>query len=486
MKFSLPLAAGMLLAACANFAPPQDRPALSTAPAYESDFRPDAGGPLATELAWRDFFADPRLRALIETALTNNRDLVQATGRIAEARAAYRIERSARLPEVNGGASAIRSRTPITSGSVATIGGGDDLEPGAADVAAPTSITATNYDLSVGVTSFELDFWGRVRNLSDAALARYLSTVAAERAFRLSLIGDVSSAYFAWLEADERIELARQTLESRQQELQIAQKRLDAGVTSALDFRQAEALVTQAELALAGVTLDRARTRNLLAVLVGGPIPGALPEGLSLEAQNLDADLDAGLPSQLLLARPDIISAEYDLRAARFDIGAARAAFFPSISLTGSAGFSSTELDDLIGEDGLSWRFGPTIDIPLLDWGRREANLDVARAREFIQVAAYERAVQGAFREVSDSLAARRWLSEQVAAQQRNVDALDAIARLARLRYREGVARYLEVLDAERNLFTAQQNLVTLERQLSETYVSLYLALGGGTEPSSP
>lgn len=488
MKRSLSVLATLLLSSCANFAPDQVRPSLLTASDYEVAYQPDRGGPLATDIGWRAFFADARLRALIDAALENNRDLLQATGRIAEARAAYRIERATRFPEIGAGASATRSRTPIGSsalGAVTTDQGAEPDDLDGAEVDAPGAVTITNYDISAGVSSFELDFWGRVRNLSDAALARYLSTVAAERAFRLSLIGDVASAYFTLLEAEERIDLAQATLESRQEELRIAQQRLEAGITSALDFRQAQALVTQAETELSAVKLNRAQTRNLLAVLVGGPVSGGLPEGRTLQEQDLAGNLDAGLPSDLLLMRPDIIAAEYDLQAARFDIGAARAAFFPTISLTGTAGFASTDLDNLVGDDGFSWRFGPSIDIPIFDWGRREANLDVAEAREIIQVAAYERTVQGAFREVSDALAGRRWLAEQVDAQERNVQALEAIARLARLRYREGVARYLEVLDAERNLFTARQNLVSLERQLWEAHVSLYLALGGGLGETS-
>lgn len=485
MKCSVPvIAAACLLAGCVNLAPAQERPALPTAAAYDPEYQPNRGGPLATEIGWREFFGDPRLQALIEAALINNRDLLQATGRIAEARATYRIQRSARLPEIGASASAIRSRTPIGSSALGAVTTDTDADTaggdGSGEVDAPSAVTLTSYDLSVGVTSFELDFWGRVRSLSDAALARYLSTVAAERAFRLSLIGDVASTYFTLLETKERIDIAVATLESRREELRIAQLRLESGITSALDFRQAQALVTQAETELSALKLTLAETRNLLSVLVGGPVARELPPGLELEEQDLATNLDASLPSDLLLARPDLIAAEYDLRAARFDIGAARAAFFPSISLTGTAGFASTDLDNLVGEDGFSWRFGPSLDIPIFDLGRREANLDAAEARELIQVAAYERAVQTAFREVSDALARRRWLDEQVEAQFRNVEALEAIARLARLRYREGVARYLEVLDAERNLFAARQNLISLERRLLEAQVALYIALGGG------
>lgn len=477
-------------AACVNLAPPHARPELPTAPAYDAEYRP-AGAARATDVAWRDFFGDPRLRALIDTALVNNRDLVVATARIEEARGQFRIQRSARFPEVGVSGSVTRSRTPLNANPAFAVGSGQtgdddvDEEVGESGSDIPSSITLTNYQVALGVTAYELDFWGRVRNLSDAALATYLSTVSAQRAFRLSLIADVASNYFIMLENAERIDIAESTLESRLEELEIAEQRLNAGVTSALDFRQAQSLLTQAETELASLRLAQAETRNALSVLIGGPVRGALPEGRTLEEQDLIRNLQAGLPSELLLNRPDIIGAEYDLLAARANVGAARAAFFPTISLTGSIGFSSIALDELVGEDGLSWSFGPSIDLPIFDWGRREGNLDVARAREVIQVANYERTVQTAFQEVSDSLARRRWLAEQVEAQDRNVEALSAIARLARLRYDEGVAQYLEVLDAERQLFAARQNRITLERQLAESYVGLYIALGGGTEAAA-
>ncbi len=251
------------------------------------------------------------------------------------------------------------------------------------------------------------------------------------------------------------------------------------GVTSELDYRQSEALLTQAETELAGQQLALARSRNALMVLTGGPVAATLPKAYSLRKQGLFEDVAAGLPSDLLLNRPDIIGAEFDLLASRASIGVARAAFFPNISLTGSAGYASSDLSDLIGEDGFAWSWGPSLNLPLFDWGRRKASLNVARAREVASVASYEKAIQTAFREVSDALAGRRWYAKQVAAQERNLKALERIAYLARLRYREGTAEYLEVLDAERNLFSGRQSLVQLQRQQAENYVALYVALGG-------
>ena len=461
-----PLSASMLalaLAGCVNMAPAHERPSLASAPAYDGEYRPD-GTVVASTLSYGEWFDDARLVALIDTAVANNRDLVAATARIEQARAQYRVQDSRRLPAPVASAAAGRSRTPI----------------GAAIAGAAPTVTADRFEVGVGVTSFELDFWGRVANLSEAARARYLATEANQRAFYLSLVADVASTYFEILETDAQIDLAQATLESRQEGLRIARLRLDAGVTSALPYRQAETLLTTAEQQLAAQRLDRARLNNQLAVLVGGAVPESLPQPLAMRAQDDAMMLDAGLPSDLLLVRPDITAAEEQLRAARADIGAARAAFFPTISLTGNAGFASSDLGNLFGSDGFTWSFGPSISLPIFDWGAREADLDLARARETEQVALYEKAVQTAFREVSDGLAGRRWLAQQVAAQEQGVAAQERIARLARLRYREGVADYLEVLDAERNLFSAQQQLLTTQRAYLQNGATLFVALGGG------
>ena len=475
-----------LLAGCVNLAPPHERPPLSTAPAYDAAYRPD-GSVVASQLDWQAYFGDPQLETLIGTALANNRDLLAATARIEQARAQYRIQRSERLPTVGVNGSAVRSRVPLTAGSTGGAGqGGIPPVTGGAPTTGgdtPGSVTFNRYDVSVGVSSFELDFWGRVRNLSEAARAQYLATVAAQRAFYLSLIGDVASTYFDLIETREQIALAQATAQSRRDGLRIARIRLDAGVTSALDFRQAEALLTQAEQALAAQKLAEARTLNQLTVLVGGRIPGDLPAGVPLNEQRFAGPLAAGLPSDLLLARPDIVAAEEQLRAARANIGAARAAFFPRISLTGSAGFASSDLGGLFGGDAFTWSFGPSISLPIFDWGARDADLGLARARETEAVASYDKTVQTAFREVSDALAGRRYIGEQVDTVRRAVEAQQAIARLARLRYREGVANYLEVLDAERNLFSAQQTLLETMRTNDQNDVSLFIALGGGFGP---
>jgi multidrug efflux system outer membrane protein len=467
----------LALAGCVNLAPDHARPGVTTEPAYDPAYQPD-GSVVASQLPWRDFFVDPRLEGLIASALLNNRNLLAATARIEQARAQYRIQDAARLPTVGANGSYTRTRTPLGTipgfGS-GTGGAGEDGEV----VDTPTSITQDRFDVNVGVTSFELDFWGRVANLSEAARATYLSTEAAQRAFYLSLIGDVAETYYQLVETQEQIALARQTAESRREGLRIAELRLSSGVESALPTRQAEALLTQAEQQVQAQELTEAQLTNQLAVLVGGRVPGILPAGLTLNEQENGLEIDAGLPSDLLLARPDIIQAEEELRAARANIGAARAAFFPSISLTGSFGFSSVELDNLFTGNNRAWSFGPSISLPIFDWGAREGQLDFARAREVEEVAQYDLAVQNAFREVSDALAGRRWLAEQVRTLERGVVAQEEIANIARLRYREGVANFLEVLDAERSLFAAQQSLLTTRRAYRANAVALYVALGG-------
>lgn len=455
------LIAATALAGCANLAPPHVQPPLPTDTQYPDGFANDvAPGQRATEIGWQDFFADPQLAVLIARAVERNRDLAIAVARIEEARGQYRIQDADRLPAVGASAGATRSRGASLTGV------GTD--------------TTNRYSVGVGVTSFELDFWGRVKNLSDAARSQYLATGQAERAFRLTLVRDVASAYFASRGAEEQIKLAEATVTSRKEGLRIARLRLDAGVTSALDYRQSETLLTQAETELASLRLARAQSENFLAVLVGGPLPADLPAPLPLAAQSSPPALSAGLPSDLLVARPDILSAEEQLRAARANVGAARAAFFPSISLTGSVGFASSSLDNLFGNNGLTWSFGPSISLPIFDFGRNKGNLTVAEARENIAVATYEKTVQTAFREVADALAGRRYLAEQVEAQERGTLAQRRIADLARKRYREGVSTYLEVLDAERNLFAAEQALIELRRAQVDNLVTLYVALGGG------
>lgn len=465
-KRIIPLAA-LLLAGC-SLAPADVRPEplAKTTDWYAPEAAADPAGSIrATDIGYDAFFPDPRLRSLIALSLERNRDLAVSVARIAEARGLWRVQGADQGPTLAASAAATRNR------AAAVDAGGQP-------------ITGNRASIGIAVPAFELDFWGRVRNLTDAARGEYLATVAGERAARLALIRNLAGAYYQAREADERIALAEATLKSREDGLRIARRRLDAGVTSALDYRQSESLLTQAETELAALKLARTQARNIVLVLIGGELPADMPEALPLAAQTPLKPLAAGLPSALLTARPDIMAAEQQLKAARANVGAARAAFFPSIALTGTLGYASSELSGLFTKGGLTWSFGPGIDLPIFDWGRRKGNVDVAVARADIAVATYERTVQEAFREVSTGLAGRQHLAEEVAAQERAAKAQREIARLARIRYREGVADYLEVLDAERNLFTAEQSLISLRREELDNLAALYAALGGGLPPT--
>jgi multidrug efflux system outer membrane protein len=450
----------LLLAGCSQ-QPKYVQPGLPTAPQFPADGWAASAGPRATEVGWRSFFQDPRLRGLIEAALVNNRDLRTAVLRIEEARGQYRIRRADRVPTVDATAGAVRSR-------------GEDFQGGA--------ITQNRFDVGASVASFELDFWGRVRSLTESARANYFATIHAQRSFQIGLIADIAEAYLTERELDARIALAERTVESRRRALRIGKLRLDAGVTSGLDYRQIEVLLTQAQTQLADLQLQRAQTRNAIEFLVGGPVPAPLPAPLPLGAQGILVDISAGLPSELLTNRPDILEAEEQLRAANADIGAARAAFFPRISLTGALGLASTALGSLFTGDAFAWSFGGNAALPIFDGGRNRGNLDVANARGGIAVAGYERAIQNAFREVSDRLAGRRWIVERLNSQQREVAAQRARAELATLRYRNGVVNYLEVLDAERELFAAEQQALLTRREQLTNAVDLYAALGGGLD----
>lgn len=450
------------LAGC-QLAPEYQRPA-SPVPVSYPDAEPLIAerGFIAAELPWVSFFTDRQLQALIGQALENNRDLQAAVYRIEETRGLYRIQNANRYPSLGVGADVTRGRF---NQGVAGAGG---------------SVSET-YSVSAGVSAFELDFWGRLANLSNAGRAEYLASIEAQRAFRLSLIRDVATTYLGLREAVERIALAEATVISRRDGLRIAKVRLDAGITSALDFNQAEALLTQAETQLAGIMLTRAESQNLLAVLTGGGVAEPLPEPLSLEAQSSPPALDASLSSSLLVNRPDILAAEQRLIAAKANIGVARAAFFPQVSLTGSFGYASSELSNLISSSNETWSIGPSISLPIFDFGRNRGNLTVAQARDNIAVAEYERTIQTAFNEVADALAGRRYLAEQVDAQRRNTETLQRVVNLARKRYQEGVVNYIEVLDAERSLFEAEQALIQTRRAEVQNLVDLYVALGGGS-----
>jgi len=469
-EWVLRIAACCTLAAC-NQAPLYHPPELPVAELF--DAADPSGSRLATEIGWERFFGDPQLKFLIAQALANNRDLAASVARIEQARAQYRIQDAARLPQVDAAAGASRSQAPLSS-----------IDPELANSSA--SVTFNQYNVQAAMASYELDFWGRVSNLSEAARRRYLATVEGDRAFRLTLIGSVASAYYTIRSGEEGIDLARHTVDARQYALEIAKLRLDAGVTSTVDYDQSAILVTQAQTQLADLLRSTEQRRSQLQVLVGKPLEATLPAARAIEDPGQFGALDAGLPSALLANRPDVLQAEQQLRAANADIGAARAAFFPRIALTGNFGYASAELGDLFRSSQQAWSIGGLVSLPIFDGGQRQAQLGVAQARLDELVAVYQRTVQTAFSEVSEALIGRRRYQEQIAAQEAAVRAQRRLAEVAELRYENGISIYLEVVDARRNLFSAEQQLIQLRATALQNGVSLYIALGGGLASSDP
>lgn len=454
------MALALSLSACVSLAPQYERPPLPVAPSWPTD-APDAGQTTAADVAWRDYFPDPQLQALIEQALEHNRDLRIAAQRVEEARAAYGVRRADQFPTVAAGASYVRFRTP------GGILGGQPID-------------GAGYSVNLTESNWELDFWGRVRNLKDAALENFLASDASRRATTLALITQVADSYLLLRECDERIAIAHQTIATRTESLRIFRRRFEVGATSRLDLTQSRILLEQARILAAQLQQQRAADAHELDVLVGSP--AALTPSAQLDDNSIRAGLGAGLPSQLLENRPDIVAAEHQLRAAGANIGAARAAFFPRITLTGALGSSSTALQDLFASNTGAWIFLPSVSLPIFDAGRNRSNLHLEQARQKEAIAQYEKSIQSAFRDVADALSAREWLADQVQSARATLDAQTERARLARLRYDNGATPFLEVLDAQRDLLDAQQALVQTRRALLSSRVALYAALGGNVE----
>ena len=452
------LAAGMLLAGCASMAPPYAPPPLPVAAQYPES---DRAGAQAPDIAWQAYFADARLQAMIAQALASNRDIRIAALRVEEARAAYGIQRAEQFPTVALGAEGSRTRVP---GDLSLTG---------------RPMTSAQYQVGLNVSAWELDFWGRVRSLKDSALQTLLASDEARRAVGVALVAQVANGYLGLRELDERVALARATVDSRAESLRIFTRRFEVGSISKLDLTQVETLLSQALSLSAQLEQARAVQAHALAQLVGGPVDLA-PDTRRFDDASVLQPLHAGLPSALLVQRPDLVAAEHQLRAAQANIGAARAAFFPTISLTAAYGTASAELSGLFDSGSGAWNFAPRLVLPIFDAGRIRANLDLAEVRRDVAVANYEKSVKGAFREVADALSNRRWLALQVDIGKTTLAAQSERARLAKLRYDTGAAPYLEVLDAQRDLLTVEQQLVQTRRALLSSQVSLYAALGGG------
>ncbi|MDQ7984050.1 AdeC/AdeK/OprM family multidrug efflux complex outer membrane factor [Pseudomonas sp. G34] len=419
------------------------------------------GSVAAADLGWREFLRDPALQRLVETALNNNRDLRVAALNVEAYQAQYRIQRSELFPNVSADGSGTRQRTPadLSQTGRSTVGG--------------------QYSATVGVNAWEVDFFGRLRSLNEQTLQQYFATEEAQRSTQISLIASVANAYLT-LQADEALlKVTRETLGTFQRSLELTQRSFDVGVTDALSLSQARTSVQTAQANLAQYTRQVAQDRNALGVLLGGPVPTDLPQGEGLDKQLL-AEVPAGLPSDLLQRRPDVLQAERELLAANASIGAARAAFFPSISLTANAGTASRQLSGLFDGGSGTWLFQPQINLPIFTAGRLRANLDYAEIQKNIQVANYEKAVQTAFQEVADGLAARGTFEEQLQAQRSLVETSENYYDLADRRFRTGVDSYLTLLDAQRQLFSAQQQLIGVRLSQLTSEINLYKALGGG------
>ena len=452
------LAATLALAGCASMAPPYAPPPLPVAAQYPET---DPAGAHAADIAWQAYFADARLQALIAQALASNRDIRIAALRVEEARAAYGIQRAEQFPTIALGASGSRARVP---GDLSVTG---------------RPMTSAQYQTGLNVSAWELDFWGRVRSLKDSALQTLLASDEARRAVSVALVAQVANGYLSLRELDERVALARATVDSRAESLRIFTRRFEVGSISKLDLTQVETLLSQALSLSAQLEQARAVQAHALAQLVGGPVD-LTPDTRRFDDASVLQPLHAGLPSALLTQRPDLMAAEHQLRAAQANIGAARAAFFPTISLTAAYGTASAELSGLFDSGSGAWNFAPRLVLPIFDAGRIRANMDLAEVRRDVAVANYEKSVQGAFREVADALSNRRWLALQVDIGKTTLAAQSERARLAKLRYDNGAAPYLEVLDAQRDLLTVEQQLVQTRRALLSSQVSLYAALGGG------
>jgi multidrug efflux system outer membrane protein len=469
-KSLITMAALALLAGC-SLAPVYQRPAAPVAQAWPAGDAYKGVPPAAadakpvSEIQWREYFSDTRLRKVIELALANNRDLRVSVLNIERARAEYNIQTAALLPKVNAGVSQSASRTPANM-----TGTGD------------AAITR-QYSGGLSMPSYELDFFGKVRNASEAGLQTYLGTEEARRTQQISLVAEVANAYLTLTADQQRLKLAAETLSSQQITYDLSRKRFENGVTSGVDMYDAETSVQSARNDVATYTAQVALDQNALALLVGGALPADLLPTDDLNPVTQLAAIPAGLPSDLLQNRPDVQQAERSLRAANANIGVARAAFFPSISLTASGGSASRNLSGLFKAGSGTWSFAPQINLPIFDGGVNRANLDIAKTDRDISVAQYEKAIQVAFREVADALATRGTIDERLASQQALVDAAEKSFKINDARYRKGADTYLNALVSQRALYSAQQGLISTRLNQTSNAVTLYKVLGGGWQP---
>lgn len=412
---------------------------------------------------WQEFYSDERLKGLIALGLENNKDFESARLAIEKARAQYQITDLNDLPRIDGSGGYTRQAQNRT-----------DKNPN------------SSYNVNLGLANYELDFWGKIASLKEQALQNFLATTAAKDTTQISLISNIAQSYANLSYSLAQLKLAEATVESREKSLFIADKRFEAGIDPKLPSLQASASLENARLAVLQAQSSILRSRNALQFLVGGPIPTNLIPAPAVSNITSQQIFSAGLPSELLRYRPDVLEAEYSLKAAGANIEVARASYFPSISLASSVGVSSGSLDDLFKSGSVGWSFGPSISVPIFDAGRLDANYDVAKIEREQTLANYERSIQTAFREVSDVLATRATLGDQLAAQYRLQDNFEQTYQIADARFKAGIANYLDVLDAQRSLFSTQQGILDLELQKIISQIELYQVLGGGANLDVP
>ena len=465
---ALPVGLLLCLTGCSTLAPTYTQPAAPVPAAWpvnqnmKSETVKPADKPVA-DITWQEFFIDLQLRKVIALALENNRDLRIAALNIERSQALYQIRRSDLLPKVNASAGANFQRIP------------EDFS------ATGKPVTTHQYSAGLGISSYELDMFGRVQSLKDQALEQYLATEQARRSVQISLVSQVAASYLTLAADRERLKLAADTLSSQLTSYQLTKSRFDAGVANALTLTQAQTVVDAARVDIARYTSQVAQDENALNQLVGSPVPADLLPTVLSETLTAVKDVSPGTPSDVLLKRPDILQAENQLKGLNANIGAARAAMFPRISLISSVGFGSSELGGLFKSGAFAWSLAPNISLPIFDGGSNKANLKVAEVDRTIAVAQYEKAIQTAFREVADTLAQRSTIDDQLAAQQSLTTATSETQRLSQARYDGGVDNYLTVLDAQRSLYSAQQNLIAVRFARLTNLVTLYKVLGGGS-----
>jgi multidrug efflux system outer membrane protein len=439
-----------------------------------------------SDIGWREFFTDPRLQKLIEIALQHNPDAQVAALNIAAARAQYQIQRADLFPKISAVATEEIEKFPAAVAPIAAASGTGGTGSVGSTAGGSSSGVFRFFEVGIGFTSYELDLFGRIRSLNHARLQQYLGYVETRRSAQISIIAEVANAYLTLLADQNLFRITQDTLESQRESLKLIKMSFDGGVATGLDLHQAETTVATAQANLAQYVREVAQDENALTVLLGTPMPADLPIAPELDEEKLLTQLPAGLPAEVLTQRPDILAAEHNLVAANANIGAARAAFFPSILLTGNYGTASTELSGLFKSGSTAWTFSPQISLPIFAGGANVASLNLAKVQKNILVIQYEQAIQNGFREVADALAGRATLDSQVQADEALVVAAGETFRLSNMRFTNGVDNYLGVLDSQRTLYSAQQSLIAVKLTRLQNLVTLYKVLGGGWREKRP